>query len=170
MTKIFAVTNFSIVALFLSLAGTRPGHANANRIALNCQAQQLIETVYSAKWDRGLKKVTLDMTEEEDQPSGPFSLLIDFKRNQAMYSEQGAWSIMNISTNSANKTNLYFEMEETGLGTDFRYIQINKRELSFELKYIFSWDNATVFKSKGQCQSVQESEIIYQYKPFPSID
>ena len=30
MTKIFAVTNFSIVALFLSLAGTRPGHANAN--------------------------------------------------------------------------------------------------------------------------------------------
>ena len=169
MTKTPALKNFTFAVLFLSLAGTRPGYANANRIALNCQEQQLTGSQYFAKWDRALEKVILHTTEEEDSPPGTFSLLIDFKRNQAMYSETGAWKIMNIIAKNSNKINLYFE-KESELGFDLTYIELDKRALSFELKQIYSWNDTAIFKSKGKCQSVQESEIIYQYQPFPPID
>ena len=86
------------------------------------------------------------MTEEEDQPSGPFSLLIDFKRNQAMYSEQGAWSIMNIITNNANKINLLFE-KDTELGSDINYIELDKRALSFNAQFILSWESTYILKT-----------------------
>lgn len=165
MTKLLLIKNLTALAFFLSLAGTRPGYTSADRIALHCQHQQQTKIEYTAKWDMALEKTTLQMTEEEDRPSGPFSLLIDFKRNQAMYSEEGAWNIMNITANNANKINLLFE-KDTELGSDINYIELDKSALSFKSKFILSWESTWILKTTGQCRIVRESDI----KGFPDID
>ena len=169
MTKILSAIKFTVAALFLSCAGTNPGHANANRIAFNCQEQQVTKFEYSAKWDKATKKPALKATEEEIKSYKEFSLLVDFKRNQSLYSEEGAWFLMNIVAGNDKQISLFFAKDDT-LGSELLYVDLDRSALSFKKKYILSWDNTAVWELKGQCRSVNESEINYQVEPFPPID
>ncbi|AHF62992.1 hypothetical protein Syncc8109_0605 [Synechococcus sp. WH 8109] len=169
MTNLLLAKSFTIVALFLSLAETRSGYAGANRLALNCEEQQAIKLEYSAKWDKAGKKATLKIIEKEQEFSAPFSLLVDFKRKQALYSEEGAYFVMDIAASNANQINLFFSKNDE-LGSELMHVDLNRNTLSFKSKYILDWDTISAWDRKGQCRSVSESEMNYQKRVFPEID
>ena len=143
--------------------------SGANRIALNCQEQQATKFEYSAKWDKAIKKTTLKIIEKEQDFSVPFSLFVDFKRNQALYSEEGAFFLMDIIASNANEVNLFFAKDDE-LGSEVLYVDLDRSTLRFQNKYILSWDTASVWERQGQCRTVSESEIDYQKRAFPQVD
>ena len=111
----------------------------------------------------------LKATEEEIKSYKEFSLLVDFKRNQSLYSEEGAWFLMNIVAGNDKQISLFFAKDDT-LGSELLYVDLDRSALRFKKKYILSWDNTAVWELKGQCRSVNESEVNYQVEPFPPID
>ena len=169
MKNLLFVKCFTLAALFLSLAEARPGYASANRLALNCEEQQAIKFEYSAKWDKASEKATLKIIEKKQEFSAPFSLLIDFKRKQALYSEEGAYFVMDIAASNANQINLFFSNNDE-LGSELLYVYLNTNALSFKNKYVLDWDTISAWDRKGQCRSVSESEMNYQKRVFPEID
>lgn len=164
MTKLFFVRNL-FLQIFLSLAGASLGHTSADKMALYCQNQQQIEVQYTTKWDMNLERTTLQMTQKEDGPFSYFSLLIDFKRNQGMYSEEGAWKIMDITANDSNKIN-FLSKKDDELGSDIDYINLDRDTLRFKAKFILDWDSTTLWKTNGQCRIVRMSDV----KGFPEVD
>ena len=117
-------------------------------------------------WDKANKKITLKAIEKEQDFSEPFSLIVDFKRNQALYSTEGAFFVMDIIDSNTKKINLSFARDDE-LGTELLYIDLNRIALSFQNKYILDWDAVNVWERKGQCSIVSESELNYQHIEFP---
>ena len=143
--------------------------SNTNRIALNCLEQKGKKIENSAMWDKRNKKITLKAIEKEQDFSEPFSLIVDFKRNQALYSTEGAFFVMDIIDNSTKKIKLFFARDDE-LGTELLYIDLDRNALGFQNKYILDWDAVNVWERKGQCSIVSEHELNYQYTAFPPGD
>ena len=143
--------------------------SNTNRIALNCLEQKAKKFEYSAKWDKATKKTTLKVIEKKQDFSEPFSLIVDLKRNQALYSTEGSFKMMDIKASNAKHINLFFSLDDE-LGTELLYIDLDSNALNFQNKYILDWDAVNVWEGKGQCSIVSEHELNYQYTAFPPED
>ena len=140
-----------------------------NRIALNCLERQGKKIEHSAIWDKASKKITLKEIEKEQDFSEPFSLIVDLKRNQALYSTEGAFFVMDIIDSNTKQIKLFFARDDQ-LGTELLYIDLDRITLSFQNKYILDWDAVNVWERKGQCSITSENELNYQYTEFPPKD